>query len=154
MSLEAASKFSIAVAVAVAALFVTHSANAQDPRFVQLTGDQIRQELSGMHVSYDPPGWADLLAGEAYRPDGTWRGSVASVGTVIYSGRWFVENSQLCLLAASVHRKLPSRPERFCRKIWRHRATNTLWMRHLTDRQPEMEFGMQRLERQPIVPAQ
>jgi hypothetical protein len=94
----------------------------------QLDGEEIRAALTGNLVSYSKPGWADTGVHEEFHDGGRWRGIRYSRGPIPFSGRWHIENSQLCVTAetgvvAGILRDGP-----LCRAVWRDEAIDGLLM--------------------------
>lgn len=96
----------------------------------RLGSDEIRLALLGNLVSYTPPGAADAGAHEEFHEDGRWSGLRYSRGPIRFSGRWHVEDGQLCVAAESglVAGRLRDGP--LCRAVWRDSRGGGLLMEH------------------------
>ena len=118
----------------------------------RLTSAEIQKALSGKIIVYSPAGWADADVSEEYHTDGTWGGILYSVGPTPFSGRWFVANDQVCVVA---ERGVAQRwhDGQYCRDLWRERTTGHLRMTYLADRpDSSQKMGQQTLRVSDLPP--
>jgi hypothetical protein len=96
-----------------------------------LSSAEIRHSLIGKQASYSPPGWADAGIVEAFHEDGKWLGTYISRGPVSFSGRWSVEDDQICVVAdrGSVAQKWHAR--KYCRQVLENKRTKQLLLDHV-----------------------
>ena len=101
------------------------SAGAPDG-FVPLRSDEIRKALVGKLISYSPPGSADMGIHEEFHPGGTWRGILYGRGPIPFSGRWSIDDDQICVESDGGSAAERWHSGRYCRKVWQDRKSGEL----------------------------
>ena len=117
----------VAFAAAAAA-----GAGSSKAKLHQLNSREVASALAGKLASYSPPGWADAGVHEEYHIGGMWRGIRYGRGPVSFSGRWKIENGQLCVRAESGLAGAPWERGWVCRKVWRDHVSGKLLMAHMS----------------------
>jgi hypothetical protein len=127
----------MALHILVAILLGGLSANACNAaeRSRSLSAPEIQTALIDKIITYSPPGRADAGISEVFHSDGTWTGIYYSRGPIGFSGRWIIEDNEICVTpdAKAIVSKwfLGSR----CRTVWRGTDDKGLSIEHLDPRQ-------------------
>ena len=97
----------------------------------QLNSGDIRIALVGKLVAYAPAGWADAGIHEEFHEGGQWKGIYYSRGPIPFSGRWAIQNNQLCVVPDRDAVVAAWFDGRRCRNVWRVGETGRLLIKHL-----------------------
>jgi hypothetical protein len=62
-----------------------------------LSDAEIQEQFAGSIISYSPPGWADSAIQEVFYRDGTWGGLLYGRGPIGFSGKWAIQDNQICV---------------------------------------------------------
>jgi hypothetical protein len=96
-----------------------------------LSAPEIRTALTDKIISYSPPGWADAGISEVFHSDGTWTGIYYSRGPIGFSGRWIIENNEICVTPEPTAIVSKWFPGSRCRTVWRGSDNKGLSIEHL-----------------------
>jgi hypothetical protein len=127
----------MAMHILVATLLSGLSANAGSAaeRSLPLSAPEIQTALIDKMITYSPPGWADAGMSEVFHLGGTWTGIYYSRGPIDFSGRWIIEDNEICVTpdAEAIVSKWFSGSR--CRTVWRGTNGKGLLIEHLSPRQ-------------------
>ena len=139
------------VSVLISLAVAISSVNAGEAGRVPLKSGEISKALVGKEIGYNPPGWADTAIAEEFYPDGKWGGMLAGRGPVHFSGRWSIDGGKMCVMADRGTIAERWHPGRYCRQVWRDRASGKLLMDYLPDQAPSRwKMGLQVLSVQDL----